>query len=140
MSNPNAKARQFLYDRLKANTTFLTALANKWYNRKPPQETTPPFAFIDVWQMDVEATLGTARSDGDGFADIPVVIGRDQALSVIEPVITQIIETLQTTFGSTAKGLVDGCTVTNIFEQPYDIDSDEYMQQIVRVRIHTNSN
>lgn len=139
MSNPNAKARQYLYDRLKNNSIFLTALANKWYNRKPPQETTPPFAFIDVWQMEVIAPLGTPRADGKGFADIPVVIGRDQPLSVIEPVITQIIETLQTTFGSTSKGLVDGCTVTEIFEQPYDIDSDEYMQHIVRVRIHTGS-
>lgn len=135
MGNALASGRQFIYDRLKANESFLAGVSSHWFNRKPPQGTKPPFAFISALPMNIRAPLGTKRADGDGEFDIHLMIGRDDQLSTLEPLVTAATATLQTKAGATSKGVVSGCAVVKVFEVPLDVGSDEYMHQIIRVRL-----
>lgn len=134
LANPVAPSRQHLYNLLISSTVLVPTYGFIIEPEWPQEETTYPMIFLSN-VPNVFRTVGVRRLDDFGIAYIHIVYDRRTALAIQDAVLDEVLNLVDMTRGTNAKGRVSGCQVTNVMPMPYSVNDDWYSRTIVECRV-----
>ena len=135
MNNPIAVARQYLYQRLTANTTLMELVSNRVFPSRPLQGTLYPFVYCDRPAGSLIQAFRTRSNHDQPICDVHVVGERDTNADDIDPIFNQVLTTLDNQDVVMDDGNKVHSHLEDTFDTPWDIEPDRYPRYIARFRL-----